>query len=123
MTYEDPTIRGVLFDSGDTLVRPLGSAWFPGEAFHTRVAAAGFAAVPSLQLEVALQAGMDFLDAHHHVTTVDAEFEQFRVYYDIVLHGCGVPYPPLDLIDALAATWYLAWESSRLQTHIPHLCR
>ena len=27
-------IKGILFDSGDTLVRPIGGKWWPGAYFH-----------------------------------------------------------------------------------------
>ena len=30
--YQD--MKGILFDSGDTLVQPIGGKWWPGAQFH-----------------------------------------------------------------------------------------
>ena len=31
---EHKEIKGILFDSGDTLVHPIGGKWWPGAQFH-----------------------------------------------------------------------------------------
>ena len=55
-------IRGVLFDSGDTLVTPLGGSWFPGHRFHEILEARGVRSLPADRLDSALGAGMQHLD-------------------------------------------------------------
>lgn len=97
-------VRGVLFDSGDTLVRPIGGKWFPGLHFHAIMAAHGIRDIGGARLEEALNRGMRYLDAHHLVETEAAEREQFKRYYQVLLETLGVPGPHdavvIDLADA-----------------------
>src|SRR6202011_3960967 len=79
------SIQRILFDSGDTLVHPTGKAWFPSPAFHAVLAANGLPDPPSDKLEPALDAGMRYLDAHHHLKNEEKERAQFEEYYGILL--------------------------------------
>jgi len=56
MTVSVP-VRGILFDSGDTLVRPLGGAWFPGHLFREILDRHGAGDLAWGRLETALAAG------------------------------------------------------------------
>jgi HAD superfamily hydrolase (TIGR01509 family) len=82
-------VQGVLFDAGDTLVRPKGGRWFPGHRFEATVQAR--LPGPSLgRLEEALELGMAHLSEHALVQTVEEERALFQRYYAILLHSLGV---------------------------------
>ena len=85
-----PRIEGILFDSGDTLVRPVGGEWLPGACFHDTLRHHGVSSPDADQLGAALDAGMAYLDANHSVTTVAQELVQFEEYYNIVLAELGI---------------------------------
>ncbi len=78
----DP-IKAVLFDSGDTLLEPVGGAWWPRPAMLAVLNQSASRVEPD-RLGAALDLGMQFLDTHHHVETEDAEIAQFREYYTFV---------------------------------------
>lgn len=83
------SVQGVLFDAGDTLVRPKSGRWFPGYRFEATVRAR----LPGLsldRLEEALQLGMAHLSEHALVQTVEEERALFQRYYAILLHSLGV---------------------------------
>ena len=101
MTASVP-VRGILFDSGDTLVRPLGGAWFPGHLFRDILEQHGSASLSWERLETALAAGFRHLEEHHVVTTIDEERQQFIDYYRLVLAELGLDAPPGALLGALA---------------------
>jgi FMN phosphatase YigB (HAD superfamily) len=105
-------LRGVLFDSGDVLMRPTSPndapateawrRWFGGPRFvatiHTHL--------PGLRLDDADQAfdaGMRYLDDRHRqpLRTVAEERERFTVFYGIVLEALGVQDPPPELLQEL----------------------
>jgi hypothetical protein len=96
-------IRGILLNSGDTLVHPMGPAWFPSPAFHRVLAPNGLPAPPADRLEPALAAGMAYLDAHHHLQIAEEEQTQFEEYYAIVLAHLGHPYADRRLDGAVVA--------------------
>jgi putative hydrolase of the HAD superfamily len=78
------SIKAVLFDSGDTLLEPVGGAWWPRPALRALLDQSALLVKPD-RLSAALDRGMEFLDTHHHVETEDEEIAQFREYYAIVL--------------------------------------
>jgi putative hydrolase of the HAD superfamily len=78
------SIKAVLFDSGDTLLEPVGGAWWPRPALRALLDQSASLVDPH-RLSAALDRGMKFLDAHHQVETEDDEIAQFREYYAIVL--------------------------------------
>ena len=60
-------IKGILFDSGDTLVRPRGGKWLPGPHFHGILANYGIKDLNWDRLDYGLEEGMKYLDNHHHL--------------------------------------------------------
>lgn len=105
-------MRGVLFDSGDVLMRPASPndapaaqawrRWFGGPRFVATI----HAYLPRLRLDDADQAfdaGMRYLNERHHqpLRTVAEERELFTVFYRIVLETLGVQDPPPALLQEL----------------------
>lgn len=76
--------KAVLFDSGDTLLEPVGGVWLPRPSLRALLNDSPSRVEPD-RLSAALDAGMQYLDTHHHVETEDDEIAQFREYYRIVL--------------------------------------
>ena len=95
-------VKGVLLDSGDTLVRPIGGAWWPGAHFRRILLENGVKHFAWKGLEGALQKGMDYLDTHPHVLTEDEECDQFKAYYKIVLGELGLSEQADNLLTKLA---------------------
>jgi putative hydrolase of the HAD superfamily len=98
-------LRGVVFDSGDTLVRPVGGSWWPGAGFATAVRAYyPDLVVDGPNLHVATQVGIAYLDKVHAapIHTVEQEREQFAEFFRIVLAQLGCRQPDEDLIARLA---------------------
>jgi hypothetical protein len=98
-------LRGVLFDSGDVLMRPTSPndapateawrRWFGGPRFVATI----HAYLPGLRLDDAdraFTAGMRYLNERHRqpLRTVAEERERFGVFYRIVLETLGVQDPP-----------------------------
>jgi HAD superfamily hydrolase (TIGR01509 family) len=105
-------LRGVVFDSGDVLVRPTSPndapaaeawrRWFGGPHFVATV----HAYLPGLRLDDAdraFTAGMGYLNERHRqpLRTVAEERERFGVFYRIVLEALGVQDPPPALLREL----------------------
>jgi putative hydrolase of the HAD superfamily len=86
-------LQAVLFDSGDTLVRPIGGEWFPGRAFRAIVAANGLHQLQWDRLESALRVGMSYLDAHHHLMTEEEECDQLEEFFELVLRELDYSEP------------------------------
>lgn len=97
-------IRGVLFDSGDTLVRPIGGAWFPGHRFDEIVSGHCLSGLDRDLMDTAIPKGLRYLNENHHLTTAEEEVEQFQTFYDILLRGLGIGQPSDDLTLELAKT-------------------
>ena len=96
------SIRAVFFDSGDTLMRPIGGSWFPGHRFFEICASFGVGVNADELLENACTKGGEYLYANHHaVPDEDAEERQFVEYYRIVLRELGHVTPD-DLLTQLA---------------------
>ena len=95
-------IKGILFDSGDTLVRPIGGKWWPGAQFHEILDNHNIRGLSWSRLEDAIEEGIRYLDDHHHLMTVDEERDQFRTFYRIVLEHLGLHNPDTGLLAALA---------------------
>jgi putative hydrolase of the HAD superfamily len=82
-------VQAVLFDSGDTLLTPIGGTWWPPPAL-LRVLDEVSPRVEQTRLAAALDREMHFLDTHHHLQTEDEEIAQFKEYNAIVLSELGV---------------------------------
>jgi putative hydrolase of the HAD superfamily len=81
-------VRAILFDSGDTLVRPIGGEWLPGPVFRRMVAEAG--AEPRWnQLAHGHEAGMLRLLSDHHLLTEEEEIDRYADYCEAVLDALG----------------------------------
>lgn len=98
---EHNEIKGILFDSGDTLVRPVGGKWWPGAQFHEILNNHNIRVLSWNRMEGAIAEGIRYLDDHHHLMTVDEERGQFRTFYRIVLEHLGLRNPDTDLLSAL----------------------
>ena len=85
--------RGVLFDSGDTLIRPIGGRWNPRFDFEG-VVRRHFADLPAAAFPPAFAAGQRLLDASS--VTVDRDD-----YHRRILELLGVPEPSRALLDEL----------------------
>ena len=82
-------IRAILFDSGDTLVRPIGGEWLPGPIFRRIVTEA--AVEPRWdQLARGHEAGMLRLLRNHHLRTETEEIERYADYVAAVLDALGL---------------------------------
>ncbi len=95
-------IKGILFDAGNTLVRPIGGSYWPGPYFRGIIDAYGIRDIDWSKMDAAGDEAMAFLEKHHHVMTEDEEREQLYQYYDIVLKCLGLIEPPQDLLRQLA---------------------
>jgi putative hydrolase of the HAD superfamily len=82
-------IKAVLFDSGDTLVRPIGGTWWPRPVFR-RVALEMGLAFPDEAISAAHQSAMAYLDENHSLQTLEEEIEQFRMFYQLVFENLHV---------------------------------
>lgn len=99
------TVRAVFFDSGHTLMRPIGGRWFTGPRFFEICGAHGLTIADDDRLRAACDAGYAFLDEHHdRVPDIAAERRQFVTYYEIVLDHLDARRPDgltAELADAL----------------------
>ena len=95
-------IKGVLFDSGDTLVYPLGGQWFPGPTFHDILEAHGVDGLDWSKLGQAARVGGAYLKAHHHLSTEEEERDRFQEFHEIALRELGLAEPSGELTRELA---------------------
>ena len=91
-------IRGVLFDSGDTLVRPIAGSWWPKQSFIDGFEAHGIGHADMNRFDEAVSLGVRYLDDNHSLTTEEEERRQFRTSYTIVIETLGVRAPAEELI-------------------------
>jgi putative hydrolase of the HAD superfamily len=85
-------IKGILFDSGDTLVYPKSGSWWPGPAFEPILLQHGInvSKFESNNMRIALEEGQEYLDANHLVANLEEEIAQFRTYYQIICNQLGI---------------------------------
>jgi HAD superfamily hydrolase (TIGR01509 family) len=88
-------VAAILFDSGDTLVRPIGGEWLPGPIFRRIVAEAGVDA-DWTQLARGHEAGTLQLLANHLLTSEDEEIERYAAYCAALLDALGLGNAGLD---------------------------
>ena len=87
-------IEGVLFDSGDTLVRPKAGSWFPRQHFIDAFQSHGITGARMACFDAALADGVWYLDDHHEEATTDVvATRQFRAAYRSVLRRISEVYP------------------------------
>ena len=82
-------ISVILFDAGDTLVRPGSGHWYVPPRFNQIISSYGLTSPKKDRLQQALAKGYSFLDANHLVQTEAEELEQFTTYYRIVCSALG----------------------------------
>ena len=86
-------IKAVLFDSGDTLLRPIGGTWWPRPVLQRLLQRSGLE-VTAQRLDAAHEPGVRFLDSHHRLSTEEEEVAQFREFYAIVLRELSIRTEP-----------------------------
>lgn len=83
-------VRGILFDSGDTLVRPVGGEWLPGSVFRRLLAEAGHGDLATEALARGHATGLARLLSDHRLTTEAKEIERYTDYCACVLDALAV---------------------------------
>ena len=83
-------VHAILFDSGDTLVRPVGGEWLPGPVFRRMVEEVTGAEPRWDQLARGHEAGMLRLLSNHHLMTEEEEVDRYTAYYEAVLDALGL---------------------------------
>ena len=92
-------IRGILFDAGDTLVRPKAGEWFPKQHFVDAFQARGVTDVNMDRFNDALEVGLCYLNEHHALAvTEEVERNQFHTAYELILRALGISGPTEDLV-------------------------
>lgn len=94
-------IRGVLFDSGDTLVRPIAGSWWPQQSFVDAFKAQGIDHADMSRFDEAVSLAVSYLDDNHCLATEEEERRQFRTAYTIALKALGIRSPAASLISDL----------------------
>ena len=95
-------IQGILFDSGDTLMGPIGGEWLPGDAFRRMIAARENLSLNWEHLQEANEAALAQLLEDHLLQTEAEEVVRFQGYYVRLLQGLGVTEPVDDLAREIA---------------------
>lgn len=102
--------RGVLFDSGDVLVRPAGDPslpsrrrWFAGTRFE-EIVRSWRPDIDLTRIDSALEHGIKYLDQQHRepLHGLGAERALFESFYGLVLNELDETDPPSSLLAALA---------------------
>lgn len=91
-------IKGVLFDSGDTLVRPIAGSWWPKQSFIDAFEAHGIDHTDMSRFDGAVSLAVRYLEDNHRLTTEEEERRQFRTAYTIVIETLGAKSPTEDLL-------------------------
>lgn len=91
-------VRGVLFDSGDTLMAPIGGEWLPGQTFRRMIAERENLTLNWDRLKQAHDAALAHLLENHLLQTEEEEERRFRGYYEWLLRGLGAT----ESVEALA---------------------
>ncbi|MCY3969881.1 MAG: HAD-IA family hydrolase [Acidobacteria bacterium] len=92
-------IRGILFDAGDTLVKPKAGEWFPRQHFVEAFRVQGITHANMDRFREALDVGLSYLNEHHALAvTDDIERDQFHTAYALILRALGISNPTGDLI-------------------------
>ena len=86
-------IKVILFDSGDTLVHPIGGKWWPGADFHEILNNHNIRGLSWSRMEGAIEEGIRYLDDHHHLMTVERSATNFERSIESCFNisGCVTP--------------------------------
>ena len=82
------SIRGVLLDSGHTLVRPLGGTWWPTLAFRKVAPELGIDA-DAAGMREAHDTALEYLQRNHALQTLEEEEQQFTRFYELLFETLG----------------------------------
>lgn len=96
------TIKGILFDAGDTLVKPRSGHWFVPPNFDSILADHGIESPDLTDVYAALGKAAKYLDNNHSIQTIEEELDQFITYYNLVLEYLEMESNAEDLCRALA---------------------
>ncbi len=92
-------IKGILFDSGDTLVRSKAGSWFPKQHFIDPLEAREIRDARMDRFDEALAVGLRYLDDNHYLAADERiERHQFRTAYQLIFEALGVESPSERLI-------------------------
>ncbi len=80
-------VQGILFDSGDTLMGPIGGEWLPGQAFRRIIADQENLALNWTRLDQVHQQAFTHLLEDHLLYTEEEECERFQRYFEWLLRG------------------------------------
>ncbi|MGA7669302.1 MAG: HAD-IA family hydrolase [Nitrolancea sp.] len=82
-------IQGILFDSGDTLMGPIGGEWLPGDAFRRMIATRENLTLNWEHLDEAHEEALAQLLEDHLLQTEAEELNRFQGYFTTLLQGLG----------------------------------
>jgi len=83
--YRPRNVRGIIFDSGDTLIYPTNGEWFPAARISEVLRKEWASGLATDQVQSAMREPLAYLDEHHHVVTLAEEHEQWRIFYRMLL--------------------------------------
>jgi putative hydrolase of the HAD superfamily len=88
-------VKGIFFDVGWTLLYPIHSDWYVNKKFVEHVPGEIWTSLPDERKKLAFARGIRYLNDNHSIETEDEEFEQFKVFYNIMAEDL----PELNLTD------------------------
>ena len=77
-------VKAVFFDLGWTLVYPLSGDWEFTEPAQKLFNWGVYKTLPQDRVQAIRQAAMDYLDARHHLSTLEDEYRQMVQYYSLI---------------------------------------
>jgi putative hydrolase of the HAD superfamily len=95
--------RIVFFDSGDTLLRPVGAEWWPKPRTRELMSPADLPVPDDDRLLDALATGKPYLASQQLVPSLDSELATYVSFYEIVLASLFTDFPermPYELAEA-----------------------
>ncbi len=99
-------IRGILLDSGGTLVFPKGGSWWPGPEFYPILQKHGVAAseISPQLMNTALDTAEKYF-TNRLISDLEEERQEFRGYYRVLCQNLGFVKATDELIDDLACAY------------------
>lgn len=114
--------RIVLFDSGDTLLRPTGGGWWPKPRTTELISGAGLPAPDDERLRAALSAGEPYLARRQVMPSLNEEVATYVGFYKIVLGRLFGEFPA-GLPNALAQAAVFEMDQEPFEDTVPALER
>ena len=114
--------RIVFFDSGDTLLRPIGTGWWPKPRTTELITDAGLPAPDEARLHAALAAGEPFLARRQVMPSIDEELATYVGFYKVVLARLFEEFPA-GLPHALAEAAVFEMDQEPFEDTVPALER